>query len=1200
MRLALLVALVGCGDDDGVSPGVDASMPRVDAHVPPVDAGADGGRDLEPPVVTSTRPRAGETEVAGGRAVEIRWSEAIAEGGGTVRATSEGTTIALEAPTWSPERDVLLVAPTEGWPSSSRVVVTVEGFTDVAGNAQTDAFELTFETSDAGPPSVVSTTPTEGAIDVARDLDAIVVRFSEPMNPYLGTLALSGGPGALGARSWAGEDELHVAVSGLAWGTTYHIALDGFADVEGNALAASAVLVDGALDFATVADTTAPRVVDSNPTNEQLDLDVVALESIRITFDESMDVSRRTASLAVGEGAPTTLTGNWSADGTVLTFAATGRVSAQAVHRVDLSAMRDAAGNALVLDVNLSEGELVFTTSPTDEAIPFVVFASPAEGATDVPTRAMGIEVLFSEAMDTTTTQLDLVGGGTTRALAGTWNAAGTRLLLAIPDGIGSNAPHALDLRALRDASGNALDPAHPYLGDGVLDFTTGTPTGEDCSDPLTTAVATRDGDAWVWTIAPAAFGAQDGAPTCGTTATSRHRDGVIEIVKTTPDIASGGRALRIEVVSATSLNGVQFEVLRGACDPALATGATGTREICAPARLRSVQYLDVPAGNYYLWLAERRGQVTEGTSPPMTFQVAFPGATVRVEEVAALPEGESCGSPYTSTSSNHSAPGVDSHQWTVAFDALRSMEYGASGVGEDALSCVSAQGADGVVRVDKARESSFLDVTVEPFPREDGGIYVEARAACDASSGDALQCTRRIQSRDSFQVQASAGPVWLWLASYVPTSANTEPFPRVTIRTREVDAAPGETCATAIPITPDATVPITPSTTTRYFAPSCITSGPVTYYRYTTTRELDLVGTVGTAPMALIDRTSGAELGCWDDASVVPMPRRAPAGSEVCIAVPSGASITALTVRELDWTGIDGDATVIPVTRPEGVTLTSEAWLALSPTQLHLGITPDSTTTAGFVTFPRAGGAGTFVPVTRYSIGNAAVTVGDALYSVDETNLAARPSRLFRLITSMGGLDTPNGTAWDPGSSYGTGDIDAMGMIAGTDTVIMANEGTTTLPTSFFTASLTTAGGAIRIGMNSGIRDATAIAANADWVFVIGTTGLGRGVYRLPRATLATATPQPLTPPGEVSFNTTNGSMVYDAARDVLYVRTNGSIATVDAIFGASTATPAYAGPVVVRGRSTDHGLALDPTVPALFLFETVTDAAGSLVEIR
>ena len=95
------------------------------------------------------------------------------------------------------------------------------------------------------------------------------------------------------------------------------------------------------------------------------------------------------------------------------------------------------------------------------------------------------------------------------------------------------------------------------------------------------------------------------------------------------------------------------------------------------------------------------------------------------------------------------------------------------------------------------------------------------------------------------------------------------------------------------------------------------------------------------------------------------------------------------------------------------------------------------------------------------------------------------------------------------------------------------------------------------------------------------------------------TAPPQMIAPADQLSVSSTNGSMEYDATRDILSFRA-GSPYGVYAIFDASTPTPLYVGPVIVRGGSGDYGLALDPSVPALFMFETETTSTGTFLEVR
>jgi hypothetical protein len=1201
-RLRMVAALlwlsgVGC---DGAVPAIDGG-PEPDAG-PQADGGLDaGGRDEDPPLVTSTRPRDGEELVPRTEPIEIRFSEPIGADAGTIVVTSGTETIELAARTIDPEGDVVRVAPSTAWPGGARVDVRVEAFADLAGNAQESALEFVFHTNDDGAPTVVETTPAEGATAVAVTLDTISVRFSEPMSPVLGTLTLEGGPGTIGAPVWSSETEARATVSGLDYGTDYRVVLAGFEDRSANLLD-TAALGDGAIDFTTEPDLEAPTVIDSNPTNGQLDVATSTLRTIAVTFSEPMDTSARTAVLTGGT-TTSNLTGNWSPDGTVLTFGVVGRIVVDEENHLDLSAMRDRHGNAIALDVNLTDGELVFTTSSADSILPFVVFTTPVEGAADVSTRTGAIEILFSEAMDTARTTVDLVSG-TTATLSGTWNAAGTRL--TVPAALVARAAYTIDLTGFQDATGNALDATHAYLGDGSLSFQTSAATGETCADALTIADATLESGAYEWEIDPSQFVIADNSPSCGGLTT--RRDGVLVYEKTTADLASGGTALRITATSPDDLDGVLLEIYRGVCDPDDVGGGAVAREVCLTGRLRWTQYLDVPAGTYFVHVAS---DTTDGR---------FLGATVRIEEITTIPEGEGCGDPFDASSSTYASVGGE-HVWTIPHGAGQSSEYGTATDGAGSIECATQHGPDAVIRIDKARTSSILDVNVEPFPAETGsgifdraGVVVDVLDACDplAAGTTSLDCRGRTNNPERFQLAGPAGDYYVWLA------ANNSEVDHVqtTLRVREIDPAPGETCTSAIPIAPGTSVPITPSSTQAYFAPSCVpTTSGITWYRFTTTRELSVVSVISSEPAALatLDATTNTELGCVANASVFGVPRRAPVGSDVCIAVPSSAAITGLSIRELDWRGVQGTGTDLGITRPvdgssNPISITGESFLEVTPTQLYLAINPNSTSTTtsapALVTVARSGGVADRLLLDRFTFGNAGVAIGEAIFSVEETN---RPARLHRLIDGTGSLAP---TQWDPGSVYLTPDIDALTYVAAESLFVMANDGsrtsTTHVPTTFYSASSTAPGAVTRLGDNLELRDVVAVAADATWLYLIGTSGpitpssaAVRTVYRVPRADV-TALPEPMAPADLVGFSTTNGSIVLDAGRDILYFRSTDAPRGLHAIFDASTPDPLYVGPVFVRGGSSDFGLALDPAVPAVFMFETETVTTGTIVEIR
>ena len=1185
-----VLALAGCdnpGDPDG-GPGQDAGP---DAG-PPIEADAgpsDGGLDVAP-TVTSTRPRAGELNVAGGREVEIRFSEPMDPSAGAVAARVGEVTIALAEPSWNDERDVLFVAPATTWPSESRVDLTVDGFTDAGGAAMEEPFELVFHTSDEGPPSVVEAAPAEGSTLEASSLTEIVLRFSEAMNPFVGTTTIEGA--TLGEHVWASPDELRVAIAGLEPGADYRVRLEGFEDVAGNALDGTMTLLDGALDFSTTPDTDPPALSDSSPTHGQLDVAIALLTELVLFFDEPMDTTVRTASL--DDGAETvTLTGNWSAGGTELRFAATGRLRPDALHRLDVSGLRDRAGNALDGSVGLADGVLEFTTATTDEALPFVQFTSPAENETGVSTRIPAIEILFSEAMDTSRVTVELVSTRGTEALAGAWNLAGTRLTLPLGAPLYGHTTYSIDVSAFTDASGNPLDVAYPYLGDGILELTTGGASGESCADPLTTLDAAREGDTFVWSLVGERFTSSDQPPVCGG---ATLRDGFVEYEKTSGALGTpGGRALRATITAdrASLFNLVSFEILSGACEREHAT-----REVCGGGRREWVQYLDGPAGDYFLSLA---------ISNSSGAQTAWSGLTLRIEEVEAIPEGESCSDPFDASSAIYSALGTDDHQWIIPHGAGTSVEQGLSTRTPDTFSCVaSSQGPDTVIRVEKARASSILDVYVEPFPADSSiaAQRVEARTSCTRApaASEVLACLSAVSTTPrTMQIDADPGSVFLWVAA----TDSEAPTLQTTVRVREIDPGPGETCLTAIPITPDTTNAITPSAATDFFHPSCLPAGNVTWYRYRTTREVTTVRTIGAAPVAMIAADGSATLECVADAQLANIGRRLPVGTDVCIAVPSGDAITSLVVADYDWRSIAGTTSSLGISRPvDGagapISITSEHWLTVDATSLYMGINNTSNPNAGIVIAPRAGGFADVVRTGAHNvIGHGGAMFGQALFSIDERTGAG--SRLYRLIDSAG-TPIPSGTAWDTGT-YPSVAMRGLTRIVGLDELAFA--GASTSMNGFFTISATAPSGAVSRGSNPDVTAINAIAANDTYVFFTGTVRIDgstrSSVYRLPWMGLATEAPRLLVPWGSLSVGTGNAGVVYDPATDILYFRsTQSGHEGVFAVFDATSDAPFFAGRVAAGGRSSDAGLAFDPAGPALFFFETQSNPDGNFVEVR
>ena len=86
---------------------------------------------------------------------------------------------------------------------------------------------------------------------------------------------------------------------------------------------------------------------------------------------------------------------------------------------------------------------------------------------------------------------------------------------------------------------------------------------------------------------------------------------------------------------------------------------------------------LDLPAGDYFVWFS------SGGSTTPF-----FYGATIELEEVAAVPEGESCVNPLDRTSATYTAPSApgEPESWTLAMGSMTGYDVGVAAATEAGL----------------------------------------------------------------------------------------------------------------------------------------------------------------------------------------------------------------------------------------------------------------------------------------------------------------------------------------------------------------------------------------------------------------------------------------------------------------------------------------------------------------------------------
>jgi len=138
------------------------------------------------PTVTATEPANGATGVAADlETVSITFSEEMGNG------LSVGGLGGSFAVSWSPDHRVLTMTRADGsppWEDGRTLIIVLNppphyGFTDTDGNPLA-TYTFAFTVGDApipGAPTVLATTPVNGAVDVTEELEVITVEFSEAM-----------------------------------------------------------------------------------------------------------------------------------------------------------------------------------------------------------------------------------------------------------------------------------------------------------------------------------------------------------------------------------------------------------------------------------------------------------------------------------------------------------------------------------------------------------------------------------------------------------------------------------------------------------------------------------------------------------------------------------------------------------------------------------------------------------------------------------------------------------------------------------------------------------------------------------------------------------------------------------------------------------------------------------------------------------
>jgi len=288
------------------------------------------------------------------------------------------------------------------------------GIADAEGDPLTSNFVWSFTT--APPPTVISTSPTNGATGVPINQPPISAAFSQTMNCATVTLSTFTvtGPGATpvaGTISCSGTTATFTSTSNLAINTIYAATITtGVTNLTGAPLASNFVW-----SFKTGSGpSVVPAVISTYPANNATG--VPLNRKMTATFNEAMDpttITTATFTVTGPGGVAVSGTVTYIATGSIATFAPTAPLVALTTYIATITTgAKDLTGTPLA-----SNYSWTFTTGAApDTTKPTIISTLPVNGAVNVPIN-QAVTATFSEPMDPATinsTTFTLAGPGGT------------------------------------------------------------------------------------------------------------------------------------------------------------------------------------------------------------------------------------------------------------------------------------------------------------------------------------------------------------------------------------------------------------------------------------------------------------------------------------------------------------------------------------------------------------------------------------------------------------------------------------------------------------------------------------------------------------------------------------------------------------------------------------------------------------------
>jgi len=372
------------------------------------------------------------------------------------------------------------VSPTYVFTEPGGYIVTLTVW-DGAGWAGMDTMTVTV--LDATPPTVIFTSPYDGATDQPLST-SVVIGFSEAMDTVSVESAITISSGAvITAYNWNLQDDIvTLSLSNLVYSSMYVI------NVNATATDASGIPMTGAyfFNFMTTAsagpDIISPEVIYSYPEDwaAGVPIDVI----LKVVFSEPMNTIMTEPAITISGAAIQSYT--WLFNNTLVEIITTVPFSYSTPYTLSVSVTaQDAAGNPLSAAYSAA-----FTTEdpPVVDIIPpEIIFTDPEEGALGVPITA-SVYIVFSEPMSTDSVEAAVTISPVVGATNYYWTYNDTVLeveFVGLLEGT---------LYTVTVATGAEDKEGNPMSADFTLHFTTFAP-GADITRPVIRYTSPDDGE---------------------------------------------------------------------------------------------------------------------------------------------------------------------------------------------------------------------------------------------------------------------------------------------------------------------------------------------------------------------------------------------------------------------------------------------------------------------------------------------------------------------------------------------------------------------------------------------------------------------------------------------------------------------------------------------------------------------------------